>query len=207
MAVSSLKYKSKLGNLTAPAEIDLGGMIPIATVTVGSGGSSEINFTSIPQNYEHLQLRWFARDNRAVSAGNPQNIRFGNNGSIDTATNYASHSIYGNGQALSVTSAINDTDIGGFSGTSANDLSNTFSITIIDILDYTNTNKFKTVRGIGGFDVNAGSPPNNTGQIQYYSGLWRSTNALTDIRLFPNGSASYVQYSSFALYGIKRAGV
>ena len=29
----------------------------IATVTVGSGGTSEINFTSIPATYTHLQLR------------------------------------------------------------------------------------------------------------------------------------------------------
>jgi len=38
----------------------------IATVTVGAGGSSEINFTSIPSTYQHLQIRILSRDNRAL---------------------------------------------------------------------------------------------------------------------------------------------
>ena len=55
MAIFSLKSKEVLSNLTAPANIDLGAMIPIATVT--GNGSNYADFTSIPQTYEHLQIK------------------------------------------------------------------------------------------------------------------------------------------------------
>jgi hypothetical protein len=37
----------------------------IATVTVGSGGASEVEFTSIPSTYTHLQIRALARNTTA----------------------------------------------------------------------------------------------------------------------------------------------
>jgi hypothetical protein len=67
----------------------------------------------------------------------------------------------------------------------------------MDILDYTSTNKNKTVRSLGGFDRNGG------GIITLSSSLWFKTpEAITSIRLKPQ-SSSWTQYSSFALYGIK----
>jgi hypothetical protein len=73
---------------------------------------------------------------------------------------------------------------------------NIFSAHIIDILDYANTNKFKTTRTLHGYDLNG------SGLIQYFSGNWRSTSAISTIRLFP-GNNALAQYSSFALYGVK----
>ena len=61
MAVSSLKNKSKLSTLTSPFDIDLGGMIPLSTVAVGAGGAANVEFTSIPGYYEHLQVRFITR--------------------------------------------------------------------------------------------------------------------------------------------------
>ena len=40
----------------------------IATVTVGSGGSSYIEFTSIPGTYTHLQIRGILRNTGSSSS-------------------------------------------------------------------------------------------------------------------------------------------
>ena len=169
----------------------------IATVTVGSGGSSTVSFTSIPQTYKHLQIRAFARN---TSTGNDvfSLLRF--NGS--SASAYATHYLIGTGSATasgfngpSVTDMFSIVTWG--SGSSMN--SNVFSAGIIDILDYTSTTKNKTVRTLTGVDGNG------MGQIDLTSGLWlASPVAVTQIDLLVQ-SNNYAEYSSFALYGIKGA--
>jgi hypothetical protein len=68
---------------------------------------------------------------------------------------------------------------------------------IVDILDYTSTNKNKTIRCLCGFDANG------SGNLGLVSGLWRNSgSAITSLELFPQ-SGVIAQYSSFALYGIK----
>jgi hypothetical protein len=196
MAVSSLKYKSKLGNLTAPAEIDLGGMIPIATVSVDSGGAADVTFTSIPGTYAHLQLRILGQTSR--SGLNVDALRFQVNS--DTGSNYAWHHLRGDGSATEAKASTTQSDmqaeraLGTSSGTSS------FGGIVLDILDYANTNKYKTFRLLGGVDANG------SGAITFTSGLWQNTNAITSIKLYGD-AANFTQYSHFALYGIKRAGV
>ena len=73
-----------------------------------------------------------------------------------------------------------------------------FSAHIIDILDYTNTNKYKTVRNLGGFDTNSAQ----YGYISLGSVSWRNTNAITSISFTLDGN-NFTQYTQFALYGIK----
>ena len=67
---------------------------------------------------------------------------------------------------------------------------------VCDILDYTNTNKLTVVRSLSGADGNG------SGQVKICGPLWRSTNAVTTIRIHNDGS-NFKQYSKFALYGIK----
>jgi hypothetical protein len=71
-----------------------------------------------------------------------------------------------------------------------------YGVGVIDLLDYTNTNKYKTKRAISGLDVNGSG-----GGIDIDSSLWMNTNAVTSIKLFPD-VGSLVQYSTFALYGV-----
>jgi hypothetical protein len=73
-----------------------------------------------------------------------------------------------------------------------------FGVGVIDILDYANTNKYKTTRTLSCFDTNNV----DRGLTMLLSGNWRSTSAVTTVRLFA-GNNSMAQYSSFALYGIK----
>ena len=73
---------------------------------------------------------------------------------------------------------------------------NSYGVNIIDILDYTNTNKYKTTRMISGYDVNGA-----TGFIQQSSGLWMNTSAINRIDLVSSGN--FTTASTFALYGVK----
>ena len=159
----------------------------IATQTVGSGGASSITFSSIPSTYTHLQIRVMA-----LSAASFHNTLVQFNG--DTGANYTLHQLVGNGSAASAygTGGQNNFTLGQL-GTSTYP-----GVEIMDILDYANTNKYKTVRDLSGTDSNG------TGQtlIILRSGVWMNTSAVTSITL-TNDGGSYNQYSSFALYGVK----
>jgi hypothetical protein len=188
MGAISLKYKSKSGNLTAPGDVDPGAMIPIATASLS--GLNTVTFSSIPQAYEHLQLRAYL--NNAVG-----NISVSMQFNGDTGTNYAKHIIYGDGSAAAA-SGVATTASMTFHIYSGN-TSNIFSAAVMDVLDYANTNKNTTVRGICGWDNNG------SGSVMLGSGLWVNTNAVTSIT-FGAAGGTWSSGSTIALYGIKRAG-
>lgn len=189
MGAISLKYKSKSGNLTAPGDVDPGAMIPISTANLS--GLNTVTFSSIPQNYEHLQLRAYL--NNAVG-----NISVSMQFNGDTGTNYAKHILSGDGSSVSAV-AVASTASMTFHIYSGN-TSNTFSAAVMDVLDYANTNKNKTVRGICGWDNNG------SGSVLLGSGLWVNTNAVTSIT-FGAAGGTWSSGSTIALYGIKKAGI
>jgi len=160
----------------------------IATVTVGAGGSTSIDFSSIPQTYTHLQLRYFARNN---SGFGEQGIRvFYNNDT--TVSNYYAHRLQGDGSSAGAWS-----DPQPAIGTIYGGGSAYFSAGVIDILDYANTNKKKTARSLSGTDANG------SGYVALYSDLWNaSSNAINQLTISQAGN-TFQQYSQFALYGIK----
>jgi len=47
-------------------------MVAIQTVTVGSGGAANIEFTSIPQTYTDLVVVLSLRNNRSTAIGYPR---------------------------------------------------------------------------------------------------------------------------------------
>jgi hypothetical protein len=177
----------------------------IATTTVGSGGSSFVEFTSIPNTYNHLQIRGIARSGRIDATYDIMTMRFNS----DTGENYSHHFLFGD-----TSSANGGTNLSGFPshifalyymsaiGSSADPigLTNTFGGFVIDILDYKDSNKFTTTRTLGGQTQNGG-----TGHSGMSSGLWRNTNAITSIKLEAQTGSNIQQYSQFALYGIKGA--
>jgi hypothetical protein len=164
----------------------------IATATVGSGGSSTITFSSIPSTYTHLQLRGIAREK--AGSGSLYNLMFATFNS-DTGSNYSYHYLRGSGSAAAAGAGASQTSMS-FGGIEQGDnTASTFGANVIDILDYANTNKYKTIRSLFGYDANG------SGYIVFSSDAWRSTSAVTSITLTPaNG---FAQYSTFALYGIK----
>ena len=193
MAVISIKNKTKSGSLLVgnapyiPSDYE-----SIATVTVGAGGSSSIAFTSIPGTYQHLQVRYIARSTSAGTA-DPAVVRL--NG-ISSNT-YAIHYLYGDGAsaAAAATTSYSYT-YGGYipaSGATAN----VFGAAVWDLLDYANTNKYKTIRSLNGVDTNG------AGNMRLTSGLVQTTDAITSITFTTDNAANFAEYSSFALYGIK----
>lgn len=157
----------------------------IATVTVGSGGSSSIVFSSIPSTYTHLQIRTSSR----ISGQSYGLLRFNS----DSTSVYGTHFLLGDGANAQATASLSNTNIFGiYVGSGAN----IFGAGVVDILDYTNTNKFTTTRSLTGTDENG------SGVVLLLSGLWRNTAAITNIEILPQAS-SFAQYSHFALYGIK----
>ena len=166
----------------------------IATVAVGSGGSSSVNFTSIPSTYTHLQIRCLARTTHPSGTdGDYLKMQFNS----DTGSNYATHQISGDGSSVSAAAFTSQTAMyparAGATGLSAN----IFGDLIIDVLDYSLTTKYKTMRNLGGYDANG------SGMIRFVSGLWMNTNAVTSIKIEAGSGSGLEQYSSFALYGIK----
>jgi hypothetical protein len=158
----------------------------IATTTVGAGTASEIVFSSIPSDYTHLQIRCIARN--TVTSGNLR-LQFNS----DSGTNYSAHQIYADGASVYNFSGVS---LGYIEVGNMPSNASIFSGHVIDILDYANTNKFKSTKTLHGYDTNG------AGLIQYFSGNWRSTSAISTIRVFP-GNNSFAQYSQVALYGVK----
>ena len=158
----------------------------IATTTL-STTTAYIEFASIPATFRNLQIRGIAQG----ANGGGGLVTFNS----DTGANYSYHSLYGDGGAIGAQGSASTSNIlicrnGGISTTA-----NTFSGFVIDILDYANTNKYKTTRALNGQDLNG------SGKFNFESGNWRDTAAISTIRLTHNGSG-FTQYTSFALYGI-----
>jgi hypothetical protein len=172
-------------------------MFPIESRT--TSGAQGVEFLNIPQTFTHLQLRCFVRDQ--ASAPNPDYLLGRFNG--DATANYANHELYGNGS--SVTAGAFNISTYGFFGpfsyvSGAYSTANVWTSVIIDILDYSNTNKNTTVRAIGGWDENG------AGRVGLYSGLWKSTAAINSI-FISTANGNEVAGSTYTLYGISTSNV
>ncbi len=164
----------------------------IATATVGSSQAT-VSFTSIPATYTHLQIRAIGRNTGAGVVEDDLLMKFNS----DTGANYTIHYLGGNGSSTFATGVGNRSDPRGGFTVDGGSLANTFASNVIDILDYSNTNKYKTTRTL------TGSERNGAGTIMLESGVWMNTAAITRIDFTTAGGSNFAQYSSFALYGIK----
>lgn len=166
----------------------------IATVTVGSGGASYVEFTSIANTWKHLQIRLLARTTHPSGTdGDYLDMQFNS----DTGSNYATHQISGNGSSVSAAAFTSQTAIYPSRVAATGLAANIFGCIILDILDYSATTKYKTVRQLGAYDANG------SGILRFASGLWMNTSAITSIKLEAGSGTGFEQYSHFALYGIK----
>ena len=153
-----------------------------------NGGSAQISFSSIPSTFTHLQLRAFVRDSTSA-ATNTVKLNF--NG--DLSAIYDTHNLQGDGSSPLSNNILNQDTCWFGVAPAATSTANVFGAFVIDILDYTNTNKFKVVRTIGGYDANG------SGIVSLRSNSWRNTNAITSLTFYTGGTTSS---SRFDLYGI-----
>ena len=174
---------------------DTGAMFPLGMVQVGSAGAADITFSSIPSTYTHLQIRGTLIGTDATQTGSTS---FQLN--ADTGSNYTRHQLGGGGATAFAYAATSETKghIYGYNDNLNNVVPMSF---VMDLLDYKNTSKYKTIRTLSGSDRNGTSP---YGDINLVSSLWLNTNAISNIKIFIGGQ-NIKQYSQIALYGIKGA--
>lgn len=161
----------------------------IASVTVGAGGASSIDFTSIPSTYTDLCLKV---SSRLSSTDTPLFVYFNND---TTNTNYNVRRLLGSGSAAS-SGAFNApyviyADISSYTN-------NTFGNAEIYVPNYAgSTNKSMSVDSV--------NENNATGaEAVFTAGLWSNTAAINRLTLVPV-TISFVQYTTATLYGIKNS--
>jgi hypothetical protein len=161
-------------------------MFPIASVTT-TAITSNITFSSIPQNFTHLQMRVWGRGT------------FNNGGGglsvVISFTGYSPvirHRMWGEGSTVSSQSyASSFGSVGSIPDVNANAL--IFGVTIFDLLDYTSTAKNKTLRYTGGFDRNG------SGEVTLGSSL-ATGGAVTTLDFTTDGN--WAAGSRIDIYGI-----
>ena len=162
------------------------------SIATSTATSMPFSFTSIPSTYKHLQIRYIARLTYAATAGNFL-IRFNS----DTGSNYSAHYLEGDGAAAGANAYTSIAYAYAPNVIAATSTANAFEAGVIDILDYQNTNKYKTIRHLKGWDANG------SGDVMLLSDNWRSTSAIDTITISNNGGWNFATGTQFALYGIK----
>lgn len=169
----------------------------LATYTVPAGGVSQIVFAGLPTGgqYTHLQIRAMTRSSNSAPYSQ---IWF----TINDTSSYFKHLILADG-------VNNPPDSYGYTGQSYGTLgysagntalTNVFGVAILDILDYANTSKYKTWRGLGGANNNSQASPDT--YISILSGAYPSTNAVNKITFTPE-SGNFMQHTQISLYGVR----
>jgi hypothetical protein len=159
----------------------------IASSTVGSGGASSINFTSIPSTFTDLCVKYSLR----VSTSDPNAvIRF--NG-LTTAI-ITGRTLTGTGSSVASSSYSPQSDSFGLTNISSF-TSNTFSNIELYIPNYTSSNNKS-------WSIDETTENNATlSYARLGAYLWSNTSAISSIQM----TGSFVQYSTAYLYGVKNA--
>jgi hypothetical protein len=157
--------------------------VSISTQTLGTTATT-VTFSSIPSTYTHLQVRGLLK--LAESGSSDNWATFTANG---TSTN--AHQIQGSGSALS------GTNLNPWFADMPQSGVTPYGAFIIDISDYTNTNKNKVWRSLNGFDNNG------SGYINFTSGFIIDTTAVSSITFGSRSGSGLAAGSTFALYGVK----
>jgi hypothetical protein len=185
----------------AGAGVEAGATYELIETKILSTATSSITFDSLAtyaSTYKHLQIRLAARTTNTRIEGNDV-IIIRLNG--DTAANYSSHYLSGNGISMGSSAQTSVTSMQRGPQVSNNySASNVFGAGIIDLLDAYSTTKNKTIRQLGGAPP---ASPATESVIGLGSGSWRNTNAVTSITLLSLFAADFTSGSRFSLYGIR----
>ena len=159
---------------------------PIATSTLGSAAAS-ITFSSIPSTYTDLRFTLLIN----TTTTNSEGIRLQYNN--DTGTNYSYLYVSGTGSSAVTALATDDTYIIlHYSGTSTTIPTFYFG----DVFSYAGST-FKTAL------TGSSEDKNGSGNTTRNVGLWRSTAAITTLKLGNAGGGNFNAGTIATLYGIK----
>jgi hypothetical protein len=165
-----------------------------------TGDTASWTESSIPSSYDHLYLVMSTRTKTGYTT-DTLNLQVGN-GSIDTGTNYSDTRLYATGTSVSSSRSTGYVYLTNIHTAALNTTADTFGSATVWIPNYTNTTGFKA------FLISVGKENASTGAGEWYAqveaGLWSSTSAITDIKVYSTGG-DLVQYSTFTLYGVTGA--
>lgn len=161
-----------------------------------TSSAASVTFTGLGSysDYKHLQIRAVARSDAGIDATFNTTLRF--NG--DSGSNYSYH-------YLGVESLSSPFSSNASSRTSillndwlplGNTTANVFGALVMDVLDFANTNKYKTIRRFSG--VAGITQPD----LMFSSGLWQSNVAISSF-VIASSAGNFVAGSRFSLYGVR----
>ena len=150
----------------------------LANITLGSSASS-VTFSSIPATYRDLRIMIAG----TTSGGVNTVLRFNS----DTGNNYTGVLMSGNG------STATSGTYGAGSLLYFGALWTTVGNTYVDIMDYSATDKHKTILG---------RHSNAANEAGAHAGRWANTAAITSVTVLTASAATYSSGTTFALYGI-----
>lgn len=151
--------------------------------------TASVTFSSIPQTYTDLVVQLSARNNESDNA---TSLRCYFNGDTGNITVYELRAIGGTAGSYSISYAQ-----AGYVA-SLQSVADTFGIATIYIPNYTGS---LTKSSIG--DIVQSSSTQSENYAVGSSRSWNSGDAITSVTL-ASGGGSWVQYSNFYLYGIKK---
>lgn len=170
----------------------------IASVTVGSGGAANIEFTNIPATYTDLVVKLSARNSTTSNGESYVKVEFNS-----VTSNYSRRNLYRSGSSVFSDNASAEAAwfyifiVGGGSTAS------TFSNTEIYIPNYAGSNQ-KNI------SVDTVSENNATASAQgFFSMLNSSTAAITSLKITGHDGSkvdsNLVQYTTATLYGVSKS--
>jgi len=155
---------------------------PLATVTLASSASS-VTFSSIPATYRDLIL--------TVAGTNSANAFITLQFNGDTGSNYSMVFMQGSGSGATSTSSSGVEII-----TSQNNVGTALKTGLIQIMDYSATDKHKTVL------ARTDGENSGTRLTAALAARWANTAAITSIRVYDGNGSNYLTGSTFNLYGV-----
>ena len=164
----------------------------IQTVTVGSGGAASIEFTGIPQDGVSLVLKLSLRSANTDIAGAALV-------SINNSAGQVYQNLYLNGEGSGTPDSSSRNDTGYFFlwTNQATSTSNTFSSAELYFSNYTSTSSVPiSIDNVT--ENNATSARQMLHAVNYSGG-----SAVASIKLQPQSSQNWLQYSTASLYKIK----
>jgi hypothetical protein len=172
-------------------------MVAIQTVTVGSGGAANIEFTNIPQTYTDLIIKLSAR---VSTAADWDDLKIAINGST-TDSEYTWRALYGySGSTVGSNTATNNTNARLQGSASANNATgSTFGSWEMYIPNYAGSNN-KSV------STDYVTENNSTATIMGLATNLRTvTAAITSFRILTSSGSNFAQHSTATLYGVTSA--
>lgn len=162
----------------------------IEHIELGSAAAN-ITFSSIPQTYTDLLIKFSIRSNRTPNTEDSVLVRF--NG---VTTGYTTRALFAAGSVFTATDTASTGITRIFAATAAQ-TSSTFSNSEVYIPNYTSA----TAKSVSGDSANETNGTDAWKSIA--AGLWDNTAAISTIALIPNVGTQFEAGSSATLFGIK----